>query len=80
LDSPNAGASPDPFLDSQLGYSFSVYGYAVQGDSTLRGNTGGGGGVVTSTDATGDCGLRISLRCMLWHVDIPAALSHATGG
>jgi uncharacterized protein DUF5916 len=44
----------DPFLDSQLGYSFSVNGYGVQGDSTLRGNTGGGGGVVTSTDATGD--------------------------
>ena len=44
----------DPFLDAQLGYSFSVNGYGVQGDSALRGNTGGGGGVVTSADATGD--------------------------
>jgi hypothetical protein len=34
----------DPFLDQQLGYSFSVNGYGVQGDSVLKGNTGPGGG------------------------------------
>ena len=34
----------DPFLDQQVGYSFSVNGYGVQGDSVLKGNTGPGGG------------------------------------
>jgi len=33
----------DPFLDQQRGYSFSVNGYGVQGDSLLAGNTAVGG-------------------------------------
>jgi hypothetical protein len=54
----------DPFRDQQLGYSFSVNGYGVQGDSVLKGNTGPGGtgaagtggaaGGGASTTATGD--------------------------
>jgi hypothetical protein len=47
----------DPFHDQQLGYSLSVNGYGVQGDSILRGGGGGGSGD-TSWDALFDSAAR----------------------
>jgi hypothetical protein len=44
----------DPFLDQQLGYSFSVNGYGVQGDSVLKPQAGPGGNTAASNGALGD--------------------------
>ena len=44
----------DPFLDQQLGYSFSVNGYGVQGDSVIKPQAGPGGNSSASSGATGD--------------------------
>ncbi|HUQ68141.1 MAG TPA: DUF5916 domain-containing protein [Planctomycetaceae bacterium] len=44
----------DPFLDQQLGYSFSVNGYGVQGDSVIKPQAGPGGNSAASNGATGD--------------------------
>jgi hypothetical protein len=42
----------DPFLDEQQGYSFSVNGYGVQGDSVLRGGSTGTGGIGAPASGT----------------------------
>src|SRR4029434_10942231 len=44
----------DPDLDQQLGYSFSVNGYGVQGDSVIKPQAGRGVNAAASNGALGD--------------------------
>jgi uncharacterized protein DUF5916 len=44
----------DPYLDQQLGYSFSVNGYGVQGDSVLKPQASPGGTTSATAGALGD--------------------------